>query len=215
TLMAARIPADGERGSQPVGVRYPTATGADALGRLCRGAPDQRSIVPRDMPPTENHKPKFVGRIGKELALNASGVGASIYRLIGFERKRCHVCHPDRLRGGRSLALGLSVRGHQSGRYGVSASLLPRTALSGHRSAACSVRQKAHASTVRPYRSHFDLPWWTELRALLCWPWARLGKHVGRRISTRHALPRPVSLAAARGEAVSHHVHRSAACIRR
>ncbi len=55
----------------------------------------------------------------------------------------------------------------------------------------------------------------TELRALLCWPWARLGKHVGRRISTRHALHRPVGLAAARGEAVSHHVRRSGDCIRR
>src|SRR4029077_3990157 len=198
TLMVARIPADGERGSQPVGVRYPTATGADALGRLCRGAPDQRSIVPRDMPPTENHKPKFVGRIGKELALNASGVGASIYRLIGFERKRCHVCHPDPLRGGRSLALGLSVRGHRSGRYGVSAALLPRTALPGHRAAAYSLRQRAHTSTVRPCRSYFGFPWWTKLRALLCRPRAWFGKHVGRRISTRRALYRPAGLAAAR-----------------
>jgi hypothetical protein len=41
------------------------------------------------------------------------------------------------------FALGLSIRGHQSGRYGVSASLLPRTALPGHRAAAYSVRQKA------------------------------------------------------------------------
>jgi hypothetical protein len=49
--------------------------------------------------------------------------------------------------------------------------------------------------------------------ALLCWPWARVGKHVGRRISTRHALHRPVSLAAARGEAVSNYVRRSGACI--
>src|SRR6516165_3872851 len=130
-------------------------------------------------------------------------------------RQGSHVCHPDDLCGDRPPALGLSVRGHQSGRYGVSASLLPRTALPGHRAAACSVRQKAHTSTVRPDRSYFDFPWWTELRALLCWPWARLGKHVGRRISTRDALHRPVSLAAARGEAVSHHVRRSGACIRR
>ena len=45
TLMAARIPADGKRGSQPVGVRYPTATGVDAFRRLCRGCPDWRSVV--------------------------------------------------------------------------------------------------------------------------------------------------------------------------
>ena len=41
------------------------------------------------------------------------------------------------------------------------------------------------------------------------------GKHVGRRISTRHALHRPVSLAAARGEALSNYVRRSGDCIRR
>src|SRR6516225_3666867 len=128
---------------------------------------------------------------------------------------RMHVCHPDRLRGGRPVALGLSVRGHQSGRYGVSASLLPRTALPGHRAAAYSVCQKAHKSTVRPHRSYFGFPWRTKLRALLCWPWARLGKHVGRRISTRHALHRSVGLAVARGEAVSNYVRRSGACIRR
>src|SRR5258706_5222792 len=152
--------------------------------------------------------------LGKQ-PMDASAIGVPISRLIGLERKDTNVYHPDYLRGGRSLALGLSVRGHQSGRYGVSASLLPRPALPGHRAAAYSVRQKAHTSTVRPYRSYFDFPWWTELRALLCWPWARLGKHVGRRISTRHALHRPVSLAAVRGEAVSHHVRRSGACIRR
>ena len=38
------------------------------------------------------------------------------------------------------LLLGLSVRSHQSGRYGISASLLPRAALPGHRAAAYSVR---------------------------------------------------------------------------
>src|SRR5258706_2021025 len=29
----------------------------------------------------------------------------------------------------------------------------------------------------------FGFPWWTKLRALLCWPWARLRNHVFRRIS--------------------------------
>ena len=142
-------------------------------------------------------------------------VSAPISRPNGLERKNAMSAIQNRLRGGRSLALGLSVRGHQSGRYGVSASLLPCTALPGHRAAACSVRQNARASTVRPHRSYFDFPWWTELRALLRWPWARLGQHVGRRISTRYALHRPVGLAAARGEAVSHHVRRSGNCIRR
>src|SRR5262249_58676339 len=66
-----------------------------------------------------------------------------------------------------------------------------------------------------PYRSYFGFPWWTKLRALLCWPWARLGKHVGDRISTRHPLYHPASLAAARGEAISNYVHRSGDCIRR
>src|SRR5882724_3354139 len=129
-------------------------------------------------------------------------------------KEGCHVCHPDRLRGGRPLALGLSIRGHQGGRYGVSASLLPRTALPRDRAAAYSIRQKAHASAVRPYRSYFGFPWWTELRAVLCWPGARLGEHVGRRISTRHTLHRPVSVAAAGREAVSHHIRRRAPCLR-
>src|SRR5207249_11291024 len=120
-----------------------------------------------------------------------------------------------RLRGGRPFALGLSVRGHQGGRSGVSTPLLPLTALPGHRAPAYFVRQKTHTSTVRPYRSYFGFPWWTKLRALLCCSWARLGKRVGRRISTRHALHRPVSLAAARGEAVSNYVRRSGDCIRR
>src|SRR5262249_42554623 len=62
---------------------------------------------------------------------------------------------------------------------------------------------------------YFGFPWWTKLRALLCWSWARLGKHVGDRISTRHALYYPVSLAAARGEAISNYFHRSGDCIRR
>src|SRR3974377_2013134 len=115
---------------------------------------------------------------------------------------RYHVCHPDRLRGGRPLALGLSVRGYQNGRYGVSASLLPRTALPGHRTATYSARQKAHTSTARPYRNYFGFPWWTELRTLLCRPWARLGEHVGDRISTRHPPPRSSSLGTAPGGAV-------------
>ena len=70
-------------------------------------------------------------------------------------------------------------------------------------------------STVRPDRGDFGVSWWTELRAVLRWPWARLWKHVGDRLSTRHALYRAVSLAAARGEAVSHHVCRRVGCIRR
>src|SRR4029078_3064306 len=106
-------------------------------------------------------------------------------------------------------------RDHQSGRYGVSTTLLPRAALPGHRAVAYSVRKTARTSTVRSYRSYFGFSWCTKLRALLCWPWARLGKHVGRRISTRHALHHPVSLAAARGEPVSNYVRRSGACIRR
>src|SRR3954471_11730795 len=130
-------------------------------------------------------------------------------------KKECHVRHPDRLRCGRPPALGLSVRGHQSRRYGIPASVLPRAALPGHRNAARSARQTSHASTVRPDRGYFAFPRWAELRAVLCWPWARLGKHVGRRLSTRHALHRTVGVATARGEAVSHHVRRSGACIRR
>src|SRR5262245_23786341 len=126
-----------------------------------------------------------------------------------------YVCHSDRLRGGRPFALGLSVRGHQGGGSRVSTPLLPLTALPGHRTPAYFVRQKASTSTVRPYRSYFGFPWWTKLRALLCWSWARLGKHVGDRISTRHALYYPVSLAAARGEAISNYLHRSGDCIRR
>jgi hypothetical protein len=66
-LMAVRIPADGKRGSQPVGVRYPTPTGVDAFWRLCRGCPDGDLLFFSGMLPTENQKSKFVGRIGKEL----------------------------------------------------------------------------------------------------------------------------------------------------
>src|SRR5262249_3528834 len=88
-------------------------------------------------------------------------------------KEECHVCHSDRLRGGRPFALGLSVRGHQGGRSRVSTPLLPLTALPGHRTPAYFVRQKASTSTVRPYRSYFGFPWWTKLRALLCWSWAR------------------------------------------
>ena len=46
TLMVERIPADGKRGSQPVGVSYPTPAGVDAFSRLCRGRPDRRCDKP-------------------------------------------------------------------------------------------------------------------------------------------------------------------------
>ena len=55
--------------------------------------------------------------------MNACAVSASISGPNGLERKNADVCHPDRLRGGRPFALGLSVRGHQGGRHGVSAAL--------------------------------------------------------------------------------------------
>jgi len=84
-----------------------------------------------------------------------------------------------------------------------SASLLPRTALPRHRAAAYSIRQKPTRQQFGPIAAISIFLGGPELRALLCWPWAGLGKHVGRRISTRHALHHPVSLAAARGEAVS------------
>ena len=81
--------------------------------------------------------------------MDASPIGASISRLIGLERKDAMsaiqiVCAVAYL-----FALGLSVRGHQGGRYGVSASLLPRIALPGYRAAAYSVRAK------RPGRQQF------------------------------------------------------------
>jgi len=86
---------------------------------------------------------------------------------------------------------------------GVSASLLPRAALLAI--AFCLFRSsKGPRVNSSAYRSYFGFPWWAKLRAVLCWPWARLRKHVGRRISTRHALYRLVSLADARRETVSH-----------
>jgi hypothetical protein len=66
--MGARIPADGERESQPAGVGYPTPAGADAFRSLCRGRPDRRFVVPQWH--AACRKPKTAIRwsyLGKEL----------------------------------------------------------------------------------------------------------------------------------------------------
>ena len=145
--------------------------------------------------------------------MDASAVGASISGPIGLERKDAMsaiqiVC---------AVAVPL-LWGYQFVAIKVGVMEFPPLFFLALRFLAIALLlvpfvKRPTTSTVRPYRSYFGFSWWTELRALLCWPWARLGKHVGRRLSTRHALHRPVSLAAARGEAVSDYVRRSAACL--
>ena len=124
---------------------------------------------------------------------------------------KCHVGDPGRLRGDGAPALGLSVRGHQSGHRGVSAAVLPRTALPGHRMAACSFVKKPTRRQIGPVAAISVFLGGLNFRPVLCRPRARLRQHVGRRLSTRHALHHPVGLAAARGATVSHHVRRGVA----
>jgi hypothetical protein len=65
--MAARIPANGKGGSQPVEVGYPTPTGPPTPFGACVEAVQTGDLLfLSGMLPVENQKPKFVGRIGKD-----------------------------------------------------------------------------------------------------------------------------------------------------
>ena len=65
--MAAPIPAGGKRGSQLAGVEYPTPAGTEAVQCFVVAVQIGNLLFLSGSLPIESQKPKFVGRIGKEL----------------------------------------------------------------------------------------------------------------------------------------------------
>ncbi len=118
-------------------------------------------------------------------------------------------------RGGRSLDLGvISSWRSRSAFWSFRLSSSSHCA-SGHR-AADSARQKAHTSQqFGPVAAISVFLGGLNFGLFYIGLGLGSGKHVGDRVSTRHALYHSAGLAAARGEAISHNVRRSSDCIRR